>query len=96
MRKITIMVDGTTSLEEIQKLLNIAPANRRTDVKHDRRDPDEEHDDIPRKDKNPYVAGLCEIAGLVHRARVELAEKRVHHAMRTLGRVANAIDSTIN
>lgn len=89
-----VVVSGNATLEDIQNILRIAKIRA---VRHDVRDGDEAQDDIPRKDgANPYRAGLCELAGLVRRARVELSEGKARLVAHTLGRVQNAIDRELN
>lgn len=40
--------------------------------------------------------GLCEIAGLVRRARLEMLNGNIEHASITLGRINDALDHEIN
>lgn len=97
MTKTVIVVRGDTPLKDIQDLLKIRPSYTTPSERNtfDLRDPDETQNDIPRKDENPYKARLCEIAGLVNRARTEIADGNRRHALVTLGRAASAIDRVL-
>lgn len=84
------------------KELGATTPNKKSAVRRESFDLDEAYDDIPGKDavrcirEKKILVGLHEIAGLVNRARAELAGCDVKGCAITLGRIASAIDCELN
>lgn len=84
------------------KELGASAPNKKSAVRRESFDLDEAYDDIPGKDaarcirEKKILVGLHEIAGLVNRARAELAGGDIKGCAITLGRIASAIDCELN
>lgn len=85
--------DLESALNDVMKLTEREKRNASNHVT-DNRDPDEACDGIPHS--VVVKEGLCEIAGLVNRARRELSDGNLSNCSTTLGRIANAIDRELN